>query len=151
MVPVPPLRERLVDVKPLVLNFIQRICRQFGIAEKTIDAEALSILEEYQWRKNNVRELQNIVERLIIECDGMEIRQKHIPADIRQIQPIAQKLQLNEGKSFQELKQEAEKWILLQYLKKNNWHISQTAEKLGIANHSNLLKMMRRLNIKRPE
>lgn len=148
---VPALRERLEDVKPLALHFIQRICEQFGLHPKTISAEALSILQKYPWQKNNVRELQNIVERLIIECEGDEIQPQHIPSDIYRNRLLAHQPESDQGKTFQEMKQDAERSILLQYLQKNNWHISKTAEELGIANHSNLLKIMRRLNLKRPD
>ncbi|MCB0300210.1 MAG: hypothetical protein KDE52_09150, partial [Calditrichaeota bacterium] len=55
------------------------------------------------------------------------------------------------GKSFQELKQDAERQIVQQHLEENEWHITNTAKALGIANHSNLIKIMKRLGIKKPK
>lgn len=147
VVRVPPLRERLEDVRPLTFHFVERVCERFGIAQKHIHPETLGVLQAYDWHKNNVRELENIVERMIIECEHGEILPEHVPSDILAISPIPSK---SSDKPFQELRKEAECHILLRALEANNWHISNTARALGIANHSNLLKMMRRLEIKRP-
>jgi len=147
LIQVPPLRQRLEDIAPLSAFFMERLCENFGMPQKSMNKKTVLALQAYHWRQNNVRELQNIVERMIIQCDGKEILPEHIPPDIRQLSPIPS---LTDGKTFKELKDIAEKNILLQALHENNWHITNTARALNIANHSNLLKMMRRLNIKKP-
>jgi DNA-binding NtrC family response regulator len=147
---VPPLRERLEDVEPLTMYFVERICERFGTPPKLVTPEMLRALKQYDWHKNNVRELENIIERMIIQCNGREILPEHIPSDIREMNH-APKLNIAPGKTFQELKEEAEREILLHHLRASNWHITNTAKALGIANHSNLLKMMRRLGIQRLE
>ncbi|MCB0289526.1 MAG: sigma-54-dependent Fis family transcriptional regulator [Calditrichaeota bacterium] len=148
IIAVPPLRERIEDVEPLAAYFVAETCKRFGMPPKQLPPDTINALKMYDWRKNNVRELENIVERMIIQSDGPAVLPEHIPADIlpREAAP-----DLEEGKSFQELKQQAEKQILIRYLEAHDWHITNTARALGIANHSNLLKMMRRLEIKRPE
>ncbi len=145
---VPPLRERLNDIRPLAEYFVEQTCRRFGIAPKVVLEETVSALQNYQWEKNNIRELQNIVERMIIQCDGDRLMPAHLPRDIF---PQEAEIVVDPGKNFQELKQDAERQILLRYLTANDWHITNTAHALGIANHSNLLKMMRRLGIRRNE
>lgn len=145
---VPALRERMEDVKPLVLHFVERTCERFGVAPKRVHADTLSALQGYDWHKNNVRELENIVERTIIQCEGDELLPEHIPSDILNSSPLPT---LRADKSFQELRKEAEQHILLRSLEANDWHITKTAKALGIANHSNLLKMMRRLDITKPQ
>lgn len=65
---VPPLRERRGDISLLVEHFIEEICTRHNIATKHIDREALSMLAERQWT-GNIRELHNVVERLIILSD----------------------------------------------------------------------------------
>ncbi len=55
-----------------------------------------------------------------------------------------------ESRNFQELKAEAERQILVAALERNDWHITRTAEELGLADHASLLKIMRRHNLKRP-
>jgi DNA-binding NtrC family response regulator len=148
VVHVPALRRRLEDVKPLTLHFVDRICERIGIAPKRVHADTLSALQQYDWHKNNVRELENIVERMIIKSDGNELRSEDVPSDILHSTSLPQ---INGEKSFQELRRDAEKHILLHALESNSWHITNTARDLGISSHSNLLKLMRRLDITRPE
>lgn len=145
---VPPLRDRIEDIKPLTLHFVRHTCGEFGIPEKSIHDDTLKVLRSYNWSRNNVRELQNIVERMVIECDGELIRPEHVPPGITESEEIPSDYT---GKSYQELKWEAERRILLNALEAHDWHITNTAKDLDISNHSNLLKMMRRLEIERPE
>lgn len=65
---VPPLRERNGDIHLLVEHFISEICARHKISIKSIDAEALDLLSHYAWT-GNIRELHNVVERLIILSD----------------------------------------------------------------------------------
>ncbi len=62
---VPSLNERRDDIPLLVDKFLQDICNEYGIARKGIDEEAIRALQEYNWT-GNIRELRNVVERLII-------------------------------------------------------------------------------------
>lgn len=62
---VPSLNERRDDIPMLVDQFLEDICTDYGIAKKTIDEEAIRLLKEYDWT-GNIRELRNVVERLVI-------------------------------------------------------------------------------------
>jgi DNA-binding NtrC family response regulator len=62
---VPSLNERKDDIPPLVDQFLTDICTDYGIAKKTIDDDAIKMLEDYDWT-GNIRELRNVVERLVI-------------------------------------------------------------------------------------
>jgi two-component system nitrogen regulation response regulator NtrX len=62
---VPSLNERKDDIPPLVDQFLTDICSDYGIAKKSIDDEAIQLLEDYDWT-GNIRELRNVVERLVI-------------------------------------------------------------------------------------
>ena len=62
---VPSLNERKDDVPLLVERFLSDICAEYGVAKKNIDDDALKLLQEYDWT-GNIRELRNVVERLII-------------------------------------------------------------------------------------
>jgi DNA-binding NtrC family response regulator len=62
---IPPLCERIEDIPALVEHFTENICREHGIARKSISAESIAELCRMPWR-GNVRELRNVVERLII-------------------------------------------------------------------------------------
>jgi DNA-binding NtrC family response regulator len=144
---VPPLRDRVSDVPALADQFVTGICARFGLRKKKVAPVALEALMAYDWRRNNVRELRNAVERMIIAADGDIILAEHVPADIRASGKV------NEpgatGQSFQDLKAEAERRILIEALERNGWHVSRTAQALGLADHASLLKIMRRLNIRR--
>ena len=62
---VPSLNERKDDIPLLIDKFLQDICNEYGIARKGIDDDAIRALQEYNWT-GNIRELRNVVERLII-------------------------------------------------------------------------------------
>jgi DNA-binding NtrC family response regulator len=147
---VPPLRDRVSDVPALADQFVTGICARFGLRKKKVAPEALELLMAYDWRRNNVRELRNAVERMIIAADGDTIRADHVPAEIRASGRTADGPGAS-GRTFQDLKAEAERRILIEALERNGWHVSRTAQELGLADHASLLKIMRRLNIRRAE
>ena len=65
IIDVPPLKERPEDIEELVHYFLENICNEMGIAPKNITPEAIGALKSYEWT-GNIRELRNVVERLII-------------------------------------------------------------------------------------
>jgi two-component system, NtrC family, nitrogen regulation response regulator NtrX len=144
---VPPLRDRLSDVPELAASFISAICRRFGMREKKLSGDALDVLMGYDWGRNNVRELRNVIERMIIAADGEVLRPEHIPQEIQD--QSAAPARPAGGHSFQALRTEAERQIVAAALQRNGWHITRTAEELGLADHASLLKIMRRLNLRR--
>jgi two-component system nitrogen regulation response regulator NtrX len=145
---VPPLRERLSDVPLLAEHLLAEASERLGVPPKTLSAEALRRLQSYDWRRNNIRELRNVVERLLISAPGSEITAEDVPSDL-----VAHGVEVEvtgPPRPLKELKAEAERRILITALERNDWHISRTAEELGLADHSSLLKIMRRHDLKRP-
>ena len=67
VIQVPPLRERKDDIPLLVESFVGNICQNMGKPVPTFTDEAMEELKQYQWT-GNIRELHNIVERLVILC-----------------------------------------------------------------------------------
>ena len=65
LIHVPSLNERRDDIPMLVDQFLADICSDYGIAKKAIDEEAIKLLQQYNWT-GNIRELRNVVERLVI-------------------------------------------------------------------------------------
>jgi DNA-binding NtrC family response regulator len=145
---VPPLRERLSDVPELAERFLGGLCDRFGMRQKRLAPAALELLMTYHWSRNNVRELRNIIERMLISTDGEVIGPDAVPIEIQAEAAVAV---TREGRSFHELKVEAERQILVAALERNQWHVTRTAEELGLADHASLLKIMRRHNLKRPK
>jgi len=66
---VPPLRERAADIPLLVEYFIDRFGKKAGKKFRTIDKKSLGLLQAYDW-PGNIRELQNVIERAVILCEG---------------------------------------------------------------------------------
>jgi formate hydrogenlyase transcriptional activator len=66
---VPPLRERVADIPLLVEYFIDRFGKKAGKKFRTIDKKNLRLLQAYNW-PGNIRELQNVIERAVILCEG---------------------------------------------------------------------------------
>ncbi len=145
---VPPLRERLSDVPPLAEHLLAEASERLGVAPKRFAPDALHRLQGYDWRRNNVRELRNVVERLLISSPGAVITAADVPGDLDPRERVA--AAHGEPRPLKELKAEAERRILVAALERNDWHISRTAEELGLADHSSLLKIMRRHDLKRP-
>ena len=67
VIQVPPLRERKDDIPLLVGNFLEIIAQDMGKPVPNLEPEAVEALKQYQWT-GNIRELRNIVERLVILC-----------------------------------------------------------------------------------
>jgi two-component system, NtrC family, nitrogen regulation response regulator NtrX len=65
LIHVPSLNERRDDIPVLVDQFLEDICSDYGIAKKNIDDDAIKLLKDYDWT-GNIRELRNVVERLVI-------------------------------------------------------------------------------------
>jgi two-component system nitrogen regulation response regulator NtrX len=147
VIAVPPLRDRLSDLPVLVTHLLEVTCRRYGVRTKRVSPEALDALMAYDWRRNNVRELRNAVERMVIASPGGTIEPGHVPADIRSAGEA--RGDVGAARTFQAQKAEAERRILLLALERNAWQISRTAEELGLADHASLLKIMRRLGIQR--
>ena len=66
---LPPLRERVEDIPPLVAHFAAEVAEQNGWKPKTFQPEAIEELQRHRW-PGNVRELRNVVERLLLLADG---------------------------------------------------------------------------------
>jgi len=145
---VPPLRDRLSDVPELAAGFIVATCERFRMRPKKLSGGALDLLMGYDWSRNNVRELRNVIERMIIAADGDVLRGEHVPLDIQE-QSRAQGQPAPAARGFAALKAEAERQIVVAALERHDWHITRTAEDLGLADHASLLKIMRRLDLKR--
>jgi two-component system nitrogen regulation response regulator NtrX len=147
VIQVPPLRDRLSDVPELASGFVAAISERFRIRPKKISGDALEMLMAHDWSRNNVRELRNVIERMIIAADGDVLRPEHVPVEIRGQSTDGRPA--TEERGFHALRVEAERQIVAAALQRNEWHITRTAQELGLADHASLLKIMRRLGLKR--
>lgn len=82
LVHVPSLNDRREDIPLLIDKFLTAICEDYGIAKKQIDEKAIKLLQAYNWT-GNIRELRNVVERLVI-LSGKTIGEKDVMDNVRQ-------------------------------------------------------------------
>jgi DNA-binding NtrC family response regulator len=148
VLPVPPLRDRRSDIPELVERLLATTCDRFGVRRKRLSDRALRLLITHDWTRNNVRELRNVIERLVIEAEGDVIGSDDVPTEV-----AAGAVTDPDGgpaaRTYHERKLEAERQIVAEALERNGWHITRTAEELGLADHASLLKIMRRLKLSR--
>ena len=139
---VPPLRERKGDIPILVEYFLDYFAVEYGQKPKTITPDGLNMLEIYDW-PGNIRELRNVIERLVIMTPSNTITARNI-----NIVESARSdyFAFNTLKEAREL---FEKDFIAKKLEENNWNISRTAEILDIE-RSNLHRKIKAYDIKTP-
>ena len=128
-----PLRERRSDIPELIHFFLKNFCVEYGRKPKEIDDEALQALVVFDW-PGNVKELKNIVERLVISVPISRITYKDIPPSIRGADSATDSRQRSHAyelwESFQEASESWERDYLLYHLKKHNWDLKIMAKAL---------------------
>jgi len=143
---VPPLREHLDDLEELVNHFSLFFSWENGVPVKKFSKEVIDVLKNYPFY-GNIRELKNLVERLIIISPEKEIKIEDLPKDIVYYKPKNIEEKVKEINNLDEFLNEMEKEFILYYLKIFNWNISKTAEFLKIP-RSNFYRILNKLNIK---
>ena len=155
---VPALRERLDDVTLLAEHLLTATCEKFGGRPKRFAPEVIARLTAHDWARNNVRELRNVVEQMVIASDGDVITLAASPALVAGRPANKATTAAGQGAAaghsaipltLKEAKTAAERQIILAALERNAWHITNTASELGLADHSSLLKIMRRHGLRR--
>jgi len=147
VVPVysPALREKKEDI-PVLIDYLGRnFAEENNFKPKKFTADAVAAMTNYPW-KGNVRELRNVVERLLIMTEAEVIDKKDLP------EPVGggAKPQLPDAsgaKTLKDYRELAEKDFILAKLEKNNWNISQTAREIDTP-RSNLYKKLAQYGIK---
>ncbi len=137
LIHVPSLSERRSDIPLLVHSFLKEICYDYRMPEKKISLSALEALKNLPW-SGNVRELRNMVERLIILSDSVitvaNVATFANPSSVSVQIPDNQskKIDYNQFSNFQDYKDFSEREFIKFKLVKNNWNVSKTAEEIEI-------------------
>jgi two-component system nitrogen regulation response regulator NtrX len=141
---VPPLRDRHEDIPLLAAHFMRLFAREYGRRPKTLDEGALTVLAHYAW-PGNIRELRNVVERLMIMVPGEVITAEHLtflgPTSAGSAGDAAAPL-----RALHEARDEFERDYILKTLASQQGNISRTADVLRVE-RSNLYRKMRGLGI----
>jgi DNA-binding NtrC family response regulator len=140
---LPPLRERLEDLPVLSEFFLRRYNARFqkhilGIADSTI-----RMLSSYWW-PGNIRELENLIERVVATCDGDWITDDNLPLEFH----VADLGQTDgDGSLLDRALETFERNFIVRALERNTWNVKQTARHLGVP-LSTLKFKIDRLNIR---
>jgi len=141
----PALREKKEDIPLLIEYFSRNFAEENNFKPKRFSEDAVAAMARFQW-KGNVRELRNLVERLLIMTEAEVIDEKDLPGQAGgggQTQlPNA-----GEAKTLKDCRELAERDFILAKLQKNNWNISQTAREIDTP-RSNLYKKLAQYGIK---
>ena len=131
---IPPLRERKEDIPLLVEHFINRFSGENNKSVKGITEEAIGLMMQYEW-PGNIRELENLIERVIALTTNQVIQINELPLSFKNVPKISELKDsiLNRKVSFLEAEEEFEKEVILDALKKTNYVQSRAAEILGIS------------------
>ena len=151
---VPPLRERVDDIAPLAMHFVDIICRDFGRDPLRITQQQLQTLNAHTW-PGNIRELRNVIERAIIVSAGNRLRLDTVLPNSAG-QPSAKSIESRSGElefvTDAEFRQ-MEKANVTAALRHANWRIwgeHGAAELLGL-NPSTLKYRMKQLGVRKAE
>jgi len=132
---IPPLRERKEDIRPLVTHFIGSISSEIGKPIAGISDDAIEALHDYDW-PGNIRELENMIERAIVLCDGDTLEVENFPLDgaIRRMEEAGSVMSVPRVGAMQldEALMHLEKSMIEQALEKAGGVKTKTAELLGI-------------------
>ncbi|ABR49393.1 two component, sigma54 specific, transcriptional regulator, Fis family [Alkaliphilus metalliredigens QYMF] len=141
---LPALRERQEDIPLLIEYFIDKYSSEIGRKNMTIDDEAKEKLISYQWR-GNIRELENVIERMLILSAGNVISKENLPPEIlREKIPTKDFALPDEGLSIDDL----EKDLIKQALERTNHNQTKAAQLLGMSRHT-LLYRIEKYNLKK--
>ncbi len=126
-VKIPLLRERRDDIPLLVAHFLKK----FAGDKKRFSKEAIELLKNYQW-KGNVRELENITERVVLLCDSEVIDVEHLPEEISSVSKAEKVVVPAGGMDIETLMDNTEKAYLLKALEKTNGVKTEAAKLLNL-------------------
>lgn len=148
---VPPLRERKEDIPLLVHHFLEQFNRTKKRNIKGIAPEAMERLMQYHW-PGNIRELENIIERMVILTNHEMIQLDDLPEKFQSITPheASRSVEIPEGGiSLDTAVSDYERRLILEALNKTGWVKNKAAQLLNL-NRTTLIEKIKRQNLQRP-
>ncbi len=157
LIHVPSLAERKDDIPTLASAFCEEICADYSIPVKLLTPDGMKALQSLPWT-GNIRELRNMIERLIILCDkkitDVDVRRFANPESTSSTPKStgaadsATGFDFEQFTSFQDFKDYSECEFIKYKLEKNNWNVSKTADDLDIQ-RSHLYSKIEKFGLKR--
>lgn len=131
---LPPLRDRREDIPHLVKHFVNQFHRREGWEPKRFDETALNCLQSYDW-PGNIRELKNIVERILIMASGPvvtdDVLPELMPGGNCHQHPVDTTVS-GKAETMQAAREEFERSLILSRMKQFDWNLDPAATSLGL-------------------
>ncbi len=148
---LPSLRERKTDIPFMVSHFLEEFAQRNNKPPMKVAPEAMQMMLNYPWY-GNVRELKNLIERIVVLKDEDTLLPEDLPEKIRLGEDPAPKRRggqaADEGISFQTAVSEFEKALILSALEKTNWVKNRAADLLKIK-RTTLVEKIKRYNLEK--
>ncbi len=146
-VDVPPLRDRKDDIQYLVKHFMDKFNKIYGKSIREVDSAAMELIEAYSY-PGNIRELENLIEHILVLDKGDVIKISDLPSYLRVQKNI---MGSNTGlpefeRGLNTLVEEFERDVVIQALEKNKFNKFQTAKMLNI-NRSTFMSKLKKYGI----
>ncbi|HNE49793.1 MAG: sigma-54 dependent transcriptional regulator [Chitinophagales bacterium] len=131
LIHVPSLNQRKDDIPSLAEHFLNEICSDYGIPVKKIDTDAVEALQARNWT-GNIRELRNVIERLVIMSDKKITKQDVLDYSGPSGKAENKGIDFDKFANLQQLNDYVERSFIENKLDKNSWNVSQTADDIGL-------------------
>jgi two-component system response regulator AtoC len=125
---LPPLRERRDDISLLLETFLPKFCAQHQRAPKDVSREAMRLLRLYAW-PGNIRQLRNLLERLVVTVRDHTILPEHLPEEIQVSREDVRTMVVTLGNPLEEIEKEVIRRTLVEVTN----HREKAAKLLGIS------------------
>ena len=147
-VELPPLRDRSSDVRALVSRFLDKANASHGTSVASVSPEAMELLVRHGW-PGNVRQLESVVERAVLLCEGNVVVPSDLPSEVRlNTAPAARPYGFDipaEGIDIEEF----ERQLIVQAMEKSGWVIAKAARLLGLT-YRTLQYRLEKFGLKKP-
>jgi len=130
---MPPLRERVEDIPLLTQHFLQKYCQQMGKKMKRLAPEVVGIFEQYSW-PGNIRELENVIERIVAIEDRETITTACLPPEmLGMVKKDEIKVELGPGFDLNRHLDDIAKRYIVKALEKSGGRMKKAAPMLGVS------------------
>ena len=148
---LPSLRERKVDIPVLLTHFLEEFAHKNHKPVTPVAPEALQMMVNHPWR-GNVRELRNLVERIVVLKDGETLVPEDLPPKMRMVEGEEGRPEAaaDSGISFHTAVSEFEKKLILNALEKTSWVKNRAADLLKIK-RTTLVEKIKRYSLEKPD
>ncbi len=138
---LPPLRERSADIAELIHHFFELSKAKHGRENLVLPASVLPHLISYRW-PGNIRELENVIERLVLLCRSDEVSMADLPANVRDSRAVVPEgVPEPAGASRETGLKAVERELILKALRESNWNQTKAARQLAISRKTLLYRM----------